>query len=36
MNQNAICAALAAATILAAGGNTAMGEASTRERMIGT
>jgi len=36
MNPNVICAALAAATILAAGGNTAMGEASTRERMIGT
>jgi Lipocalin-like domain len=36
MNQSTICAALAAATILAAGGNTAMGQASTRERMVGT
>jgi Lipocalin-like domain len=36
MNGNTICAALAAATILATGGNAAMGEASTRERMVGT
>jgi Lipocalin-like domain len=36
MNQNAICAALAAATILVTGGSAAMGEASTRERMVGT
>ena len=36
MNGNSICAALAAATILATGGNAAMGEASTRERMVGT
>jgi hypothetical protein len=36
MNQSTICTALAAATILATGGNAAMGEASTRERMVGT
>jgi Lipocalin-like domain len=36
MNAKAICAALAAATILATGGNAAMGETSTRERMVGT
>ena len=36
MNANSICLALAAATLLATGGNAAMGEASTRERMVGT
>jgi hypothetical protein len=36
MKQNAIHAVLAAATILAATGNAAMGEESTRERMVGT